>query len=971
VAWDRDTIKRLIEVEAKLQDVDPRLAVAVAMQESGLRPDTLGDRGKSRGVFHLQERAAIDAGIDPKQRDDPAIGIFGGVRYLKQQLDKSGGHIPSALSRYNRGTPEYRGIGDPDYVYHVMRHYPDHPLGQAPTDQEAYRARLNKTFGSGTAPEEPRQQPGLMARVSQAIGPARADAATPPVSGRSRLEEIEAELARREGQQAPGGTQAPPPVSQAAPPPATQPGASQGPPTPDPSWTPGMRFQALPSIQQLAPADRMQKTRDFERLKPDLQEEFLRSEEPTAGGLAMGGGPVQQAPPVTDPAALLAVGKGAPSREQPAMPPGVSRDPEARAAQIRAERAAWEQHQGRPWREGDPLMPTQRAGMAGATSEAPLEEQNPAQKWIDTALDVGYGAAGAVLGGATAGIPGMIAGPTIAQGALDRARMHLGMRPQEKAVFELGPVNVYQSDLLNAGFSLLLGTPDIVKSVLSKTQAGRAIRAADEATRAAHQAWQGAAQEARAAQQAGRREAYQAAERKVLDAQARYQQRVQAREQTIATNQQTYDDALAQYKQEVQQSREQAYRQEAGTIAREQAGYQQQVRGQAADVAAQGQAIQSARAVPGRYTPETPSWVLYEKFGDAAKDATVDLAPARAALAEVRASRGVLPDGTVRPFPAQVESIAANLEKATGETSLTTIREELRRLGPLTRSQDGNVRGAAKQLYGVYADVLEASPVANDLLRQANATFRKEMALQDVSEWLRPGHGIVRIDQQGRQTINVGALMTRLEKQISDDSLFRGAFSPDELQALRQDVGRLAGTPRMPTRTPQAPQPALLPGSAPEVAARLRQPPEAPGLPAEVPRPRVEALPGGAGPGRRMPDVPTEPSPVTPRQALGERPAFAGPRAGTWGAILASMTAMGVPASITATTAAVGAAHVTQRQARWLLSNALLDPKRRGLMQAAMDSQGRLDRRVYGVMKATLSPAEKRQYLRETQPSNK
>ena len=38
----------------------------------------------------------------------------------------------------------------------------------------------------------------------------------------------------------------------------------------------------------------------------------------------------------------------------------------------------------------------------------------------------------------------------------------------------------------------------------------------------------------------------------------------------------------------------------------------------------------------------------------------------------------------------------------------------------------------------------------------------------------------------------------------------------------------------------------------------------------------------------------------------------------------------------------------------------------RGLMQAAMDSQGRLDRRGYGVMQATLSPAEKRQYLRET-----
>ena len=64
--WDKETITRLTEIEAQLQGVDPRLAVAVAQQESGLRHDNPGDNGRSRGVFHLQERAAIDAGIDPQ-----------------------------------------------------------------------------------------------------------------------------------------------------------------------------------------------------------------------------------------------------------------------------------------------------------------------------------------------------------------------------------------------------------------------------------------------------------------------------------------------------------------------------------------------------------------------------------------------------------------------------------------------------------------------------------------------------------------------------------------------------------------------------------------------------------------------------------------------------------------------------------------------------------------------------------------
>jgi Transglycosylase SLT domain len=412
--WDKDTITRLIEVEAQLQGVDPRLALAVAQQESSLRPDNPGDSGASRGVFHLQRQAAIDAGIDPAKRDDPAIGIFGGVRYLKQKLDQSGGHIPTALSRYNRGTPDYRGIGDPDYIYHVMRHYPGgHPLGQAPADQEAYRARLNKTFGTGTASEEPRQVPGIMARVSRAIGPASAEAATPPAQGRSRLEEIEAELARRESPQtstaapapptarstpeqdaayrASRGQQAAPPVSQTAPAPQTQPGASQGPPAASAHLE---RFLALPSIRQLTPDDRAQKQRLFTALDPAMQSEFLASEEPPSQLTV----DIEKTSPTT---------------------PVVPRDPEARAAQIRTELAAWEQQQGRPWREGDPLMPTQKAAMAGATTEAPLEEG-----WTKPStlipLIMGLGIPGLTIGAPGAAAAESLvgkAGPLITRGA--------------------------------------------------------------------------------------------------------------------------------------------------------------------------------------------------------------------------------------------------------------------------------------------------------------------------------------------------------------------------------------------------------------------------------------------------------------------------------------------------------------------------------------------------------------------------
>lgn len=797
----------------------------------------------------------------------------------------------------------YNGGGDPNYVANVRRWLsPARAEAQAP-QQAPSSAVWDDIFG-GQAP------------------PAPATRLAPPTA-RSTPEEAAA-YRQWAAQQLPAATSTPAPVSPTppAPPPLGQ--ASQGPPAPSPA-------DAQYAAQTMAQMRQRQTPRTVVTDPAAL--------------LAVGGGPQapQAAPqPVTDPAALLAVGGGQ------APVPQTSEQQIVDAARER------QRQQGTPSVPLPPGVPT--------VEQETLEEQNPAQKWIDTALDVGYGAMGAVVGGATGGLPGMIAGPVIAQGALDRARMQLGMRPQEQAVFELGPVNVYQSDLLNAGFSLLLGTPDIVKSVLSRTQAGRAIRAADDATRAAHQEWQAAVTEAKTAQQAGRQEAYQTAERKVLDAQARYQQKVQAREQTIREHQQGYDEALTQYQQEVQTARGQAHQARTGEIAQEQRAYAGQVARQATDVQAQQQAIRSARAVPGRYSPETPSWVLYEKFGDVAKNEGVDLAPAKTGLAEVRASRGVLPDGTARPFPAQVEQIASTLERAEGRASVQTIRNELRRLAPLTRSPNGDIRGPAKQLYGLYADALEASPAANDLLRQANATFRREMALQDVSDWLRPGRGIVRIDQQGRETINVGALLTRLEKTVGEDTLFARSFAPDELTALRQDVGRLAGTPRMPTRTPQAPRPELLPGSAADVPAPLREAPTPPGTPAEVPRPRVEALPGGAGPGRRVPGAGPEPAPVTPREQLGERPKVS-VRSGAWADVLLTMQALGIP---TTPIALIRAGYVTQQQGRWLLSHALLSPKLRPLVEAGLDRTGRLDRRIYGALKLALSPEERRQFVRET-----
>jgi len=392
--WTKDQIIARIRGEADRQKVDPDLAVAVATQESYLNPNAKGDNGKSLGLFQLQPGAAQDAGINPQWRDDPSLNIYGGVRYLKLKLDQSKGNVQEALRRYNGG-------GDPNYVANVTRHLP----GQ----------RLART------------QPGMLARVADVFSPASAEAATPPQAASSPVwDDIFG------APQPPQAPQPPPLVSQTAPAPSTPPGASQAPPapSPDPTATSGMRFQALPSITQLEPADRIQKTRDFERLTPEMQEEFLRSEEPAAGGLAMGGGPVRQAQPVTDPAALLAGGRGtrpaAPAAPVAAPPP---RGP-ASSTQI------------------EPLQP-------GASELALSEFQRPHEQGIplEAVPAIAVNTLGTV-GGAALGAPlgpvGSAAGAALGGSLATRANTALGLAPQEQPLLETPFANVYPSDLLGA-----------------------------------------------------------------------------------------------------------------------------------------------------------------------------------------------------------------------------------------------------------------------------------------------------------------------------------------------------------------------------------------------------------------------------------------------------------------------------------------------------------------------------------------
>lgn len=88
-------------------DLSPSLIEALVWQESRWRENAISPAG-ARGLAQLMPGTARDLGVDP---DDPYANLEGGVRYLRQQLDRFGGDIELALAAYNAGPQRVERTG--------------------------------------------------------------------------------------------------------------------------------------------------------------------------------------------------------------------------------------------------------------------------------------------------------------------------------------------------------------------------------------------------------------------------------------------------------------------------------------------------------------------------------------------------------------------------------------------------------------------------------------------------------------------------------------------------------------------------------------------------------------------------------------------------------------------------------------------------------------------------------------------
>ena len=118
-------------------EIEPALIHAIIMVESSYNPRAVSHRG-AQGLMQLMPITAKWLGV--ADAFDPALNIDGGVRYLKQLLDRYKGDLKLALAAYNAGSRyvhKYGGVppfrATRTYIKKVLEYHQQYQVEMAPS----------------------------------------------------------------------------------------------------------------------------------------------------------------------------------------------------------------------------------------------------------------------------------------------------------------------------------------------------------------------------------------------------------------------------------------------------------------------------------------------------------------------------------------------------------------------------------------------------------------------------------------------------------------------------------------------------------------------------------------------------------------------------------------------------------------------------------------------------------------------
>jgi soluble lytic murein transglycosylase-like protein len=101
-------VAHVIRAAAERYGVDTRLVEAIVQTESAGNPTAVSPKG-ARGLMQLMPERAAELGV--RDSFDPQQNVDGGVRHIRDLLQRFGGDVTLALAAYNAGEAAVRSHG--------------------------------------------------------------------------------------------------------------------------------------------------------------------------------------------------------------------------------------------------------------------------------------------------------------------------------------------------------------------------------------------------------------------------------------------------------------------------------------------------------------------------------------------------------------------------------------------------------------------------------------------------------------------------------------------------------------------------------------------------------------------------------------------------------------------------------------------------------------------------------------------